>query len=191
MRINIKKIISRILIVLGISIIGINYYTIYKVEKENKNIVLQYEKSINSGKKMQEVIKLNEDIVGILKIPKINLEVAVKEGTDKETLKYAVGHFEQTAMPGEDGNFSVAGHRAYTTNKFFSNLDKLEIGDELNMLYMDTTHSYKVNSIEVVEPDEVEVVDSMDKDKKEITLVTCTPKFSGTHRLVVKGTYVQ
>lgn len=191
MRINIKKIISRILIVLGISIIGINCYTIYKVEKENKNIVLQYEKSINSGKKMQEVIKLNEDIVGILKIPKINLEVAVKEGTDKETLKYAVGHFEQTAMPGEDGNFSVAGHRAYTTNKFFSNLDKLEIGDELNMLYMDTTHSYKVNSIEVVEPDEVEVVDSTDKDKKEITLVTCTPKFSGTHRLVVKGTYVQ
>lgn len=191
MKINIKKIISRTLIILGIGVIGISYYTNYKVEKENKKMVVQYEKSINLQDKSEETIKLSEDIVGILKIPKINLEVAVKEGTDKETLKYVVGHFEDTSMPGEYGNFSVAGHRQYTTNKFFSNLDKLEIGDELNMLYMGSTHSYKVNSIEVVEPHEVEVVDSSDKDKKEITLVTCTPKYVGSHRLVVKGEYVE
>ena len=46
---------------------------------------------------------------------------------------------------------------------------------------------YLVNSIEIVTPDKVEVVDSTDNSKKEITLVTCTPKYVGSHRLIVKG----
>ena len=94
-------------------------------------------------------------------------------------------------MPGEYGNFSVAGHSAYTKNKFFSDLDKVEIGDEINILQDDTTHKYIVDNIEVVTPDRVDVVESKDMNKKEITLVTCTPKYVGSHRLIVKGTYVE
>ena len=94
-------------------------------------------------------------------------------------------------MPGEYGNFSVAGHRAYTTNKFFSNLDEVEIGDELKVLFENKTHKYVVNSIDVVTPDKVEVIDSTDRNNKEITLVTCTPKYVGSHRLIVKGMYVE
>ena len=45
-------------------------------------------------------------------------------------------------------------------------------------------------ALEVVTPDKVEVVDSKDNDKKEITLVTCTPKYVGSHRLIVKGIYI-
>lgn len=44
-------------------------------------------------------------------IPKIDLEVTIGEGVDMNTLKYALGHFPNTAMPGNDGNFSVATHR--------------------------------------------------------------------------------
>ena len=94
-------------------------------------------------------------------------------------------------MPGEYGNFAVAGHRAYTKNKFFSNLDKVEIGDEINILQNETNHKYIVDKIEVVTPDKVDVVESKDMNKKEITLVTCTPKYVGSHRLIVKGTYVE
>lgn len=94
-------------------------------------------------------------------------------------------------MPGEYGNFAVAGHRAYTSNKFFSNLDELQVGDEINVLSGNEKFKYKVKNIEVVTPDKVDVVDSTDKNKKEITLVTCTPKYIGSHRLIVKGEYIK
>lgn len=185
-----KRKIGKLLIIIGIIIISSILYLNYSVSKGNRDLVNDYKNSwqeteINDNKKY-----LN-DIVGILSIPKINLEVAIKKGTDNETLKYAVGQFENSVMPGEYGNFAIAGHRAYTYNKFFSELDKLEVGDELNILSEGSNYKYKVDSIEVVTPDKVEVVDTKDKDKKEITLVTCTPKYIGTHRLVVKGYYVE
>ena len=117
--------------------------------------------------------------------------MAIKKGVTNEVLKDAVGYFENTPMPYENGNFSIAGHSAYTSNKFFSKLDKVEIGDEIIVLCENKTYKYIANSIEVVTPDKVEVLDSTDKNKKEITLVTCTPKYIGSHRLVVKGTYVK
>lgn len=185
-----KKKIGKLFIIFGIVIICSVLYLNYNVSKENRNLVNDYKNSLqesetNNGKKY-----LN-DIVGILSIPKINLEVAVKKGTDNETLKYAVGQFENSVMPGEYGNFAIAGHRAYTHNKFFSNLDEVEIGDELSILSGDINYKYRVDSIEVVTPDKVDVVDTKDKEKKEITLVTCTPKYVGSHRLVVKGQYVE
>lgn len=181
-----RRIIGKLLILVGILTIGTVVYTNYKTNQINKEFVREYKnntKNIDTKKDDYEI----GDVIGVLNIPKINLEVAIKRGITNEILKDSVGHFENTAMPGEYGNFSVAGHRAYTSNKFFSNLDEVEIGDDLNVLFENETFTYKVNSIEVVTPDKVEVVDSTDNDKKEITLVTCTPKYVGSHRLIVKG----
>lgn len=181
-----RRIIGKLLILVGILTIGTVVYINYKTNQINKEFVREYKnntKNIDTKKDDYEI----GDVIGVLNIPKINLEVAIKRGITNEILKDSVGHFENTAMPGEYGNFSVAGHRAYTSNKFFSNLDEVEIGDDLNVLFENETFTYKVNSIEVVTPDKVEVVDSTDNDKKEITLVTCTPKYVGSHRLIVKG----
>ena len=185
-----KRIIGKLLILVGRLTIGTVVYTYYKTNQINKEFVREYKnntKNIDTKKDEYEI----GDVIGVLNIPKINLEVAIKRGITNEILKDSVGHFENTAMPGEYGNFSVAGHRAYTTNKFFSNLDEVEIGDELKVLFENKTHKYVVNSIDVVTPDKVEVVDSTDRNNKEITLVTCTPKYVGSHRLIVKGTYIE
>lgn len=184
-----KRIIGKILILAGILIIVTVVYTNYKTTQINKEFVREYKNNTKNIDTTKDEYKIG-DVIGVLNIPKINLEVAIKRGITNEILKDSVGHFENTAMPGEYGNFSVAGHRAYTSNKFFSNLDELEIGDELSVLSENKTHKYIVDSIEIVTPDKVEVVDSTDKSKKEITLVTCTPKYVGSHRLIVKGTYV-
>lgn len=186
-----KKVIARILIVVGLFIVGVSLYTNYKVEKSNNDIVETYENTIESTSKEYKNVKsdsdkLPENIIGVLRIPKIDLKVAIQEGTDIQTLKYAVGHFKETSMPGEDGNFAVAGHRAYTYNKFFSNLDKIQTGDSIEVLNNDGLHIYKVTSSEVVEPNQVEVLES-NLNEKSITLITCTPKFVGSHRLVIKG----
>ena len=185
-----KRIIGKLLLLVGILTIGTVVYTNYKTNQINKEFVREYKnntKNIDTKKDEYEI----GDVIGVLNIPKINLEVAIKRGITNEILKDSVGHFENTAMPGEYGNFSVAGHRAYTTNKFFSKLDEVEIGDELKVLFENKTHKYVVNSIEVVTPDKVEVIDSTDRNNKEITLVTCTPKYVGSHRLIVKGMYVE
>lgn len=181
-----RRIIGKLLILVGILTIGTVVYTNYKTNQINQEFVKEYKNNIKDIDIEKTDYKIG-DVIGVLNIPKINLEVAIKRGITNEILKDSVGHFENTAMPGEYGNFSVAGHRAYTSNKFFSNLDEVEIGDELNVLFENETFTYKVNSIEVVTPDKVEVVDSTDKNNKEITLVTCTPKYVGSHRLIVKG----
>lgn len=185
-----KRILGKLLIAFGTCIICGVLYLNYTTSKINKQMVEEYRQSIENDEIKNDEYNLG-DVIGVLNIPKINLEVAIKRGIDNEILKDAVGHFENTSMPGEYGNFAIAGHRAYTSNKFFSNLDELQIGDEINVSSEEKNYTYKVNDIEVVTPDKVEVVSSTDKSKKEITLVTCTPKYTGSHRLIVKGEYVK
>ena len=181
-----KRIIGKLLILSGILIIGIVTYINYRTTKINQAFVNEYKERTKNIESIDSEYDTG-DTIGILNIPKIDLEVAIKSGITNEVLKDSVGHFENTAMPGEYGNFSVAGHRAYISNKFFSNLDKVEIGDELIVLFENKTIKYIVNSIDIVTPDKVEVVSSNDNSEKEITLVTCTPKYIGSHRLIVKG----
>lgn len=185
-----KRIIGKLLISVGVIIIATVVFMNYKTTQINKNFVKEYKENIKSTEIKKDEYQIG-DVIGVLNIPKIDLEVAIKRGITNEILNDSVGHFENTSMPGEYGNFSVAGHSAYTSNKFFSNLDQLEIGDELNVLFNNENYKYTVNSIEVVTPDKVEVVDSTDKNKKEITLVTCTPKYVGSHRLIVKGLCIE
>ncbi len=121
----------------------------------------------------------------LLRIPKIDLDVVVAEGTSDSVLRYAVGHFKDTAMPGEVGNFALSGHRSYAFGQFFNRLDELEAGDSLIVERDDKSYTYKVSEIMVVEPEDVWVLDKT--EDAQITLVTCTPIRVATHRLIVKG----
>lgn len=128
----------------------------------------------------------NIQLLGVLTIPKIDLTVAIGNGTDNSTLKYAVGHFNDTALPGEMGNSCIAGHRNYTWGKFFNRLDEIEVGDEILVERDETTYSYIVSDTFVVDPEDTWVLDQT--EDAEITLITCTPMYSADHRLIIKGT---
>lgn len=67
-----------------------------------------------------------------LRIPRLgkNFDVPVIEGVRKQDLARGVGHYRQTARPGEVGNFGVAGHRA-TNGEPFRDLDRVRRGDAL------------------------------------------------------------
>jgi len=126
-----------------------------------------------------------KNIVGILKIPKIDLKVAVGEGIDMKTLKYAAGHFPDTPYPGEEGNCSIAGHRSYTYNQFFNRLDEVDEGDKIIMQTKNGEFTYEVYKKFVVLPEDVSVLN--DTEGEELTLITCTPVRSATHRLIIKA----
>lgn len=123
--------------------------------------------------------------IGILSIPKIDLKTAVLEGVNNNTLRYAVGHYENTPLPNEEGNFCIVGHRSYSYGEFFNRLNEMEIGDGIYMESSGITYTYKVADILLVNPEDTWVLDSTEDSM--ITLITCTPIRIGSHRLIIKG----
>lgn len=111
----------------------------------------------------------------------------VVEGVTLADLTKGPGQYPDTAAPGEDGNFAVAGHRTTYGAPFF-HLDQLRENDEIHVTGRDgVRHTYRVVDQEVVRPGDVWVIgpDPRDSGEPTLTLTTCHPKFSAAERLVV------
>ncbi len=107
--------------------------------------------------------------LAVLRIAKIGLEVAVLRGTDDLTLNRAVGHIEDTAVPGTDGNSGIAGHR----DGFFRGLKDIGPDDVIELETLGGKQVYRVERIWVVSPEDVSVLDPT--PTRSLTLVTCYP----------------
>jgi sortase A len=119
-----------------------------------------------------------------LDIPRAGLSVMVMEGADDATLRVAVGHIPGTRLPGQGGNVGLAGHR----DSFFRGLSKLRIGDEITLTTREDTLHYTVESVRIVTPDDVSVL--QDTSYPALTLVTCYPFYyvgPAPQRWVVKA----
>jgi sortase A len=124
--------------------------------------------------------------LAVLRIPRIPLEVAVLEGADEWTLNRAVGHIEDTALPGAEGNVGIAGHR----DGFFRGLKDTQPGDVLEIETITGIDFYRVERIWIVEPDEVSVLDPT--PARSVTLVTCYPFYfigSAPQRFIVRAVW--
>jgi sortase A len=111
----------------------------------------------------------------------------VVEGVGVEDLKKGPGHYPGTAMPGQPGNFVVAGHRTTYGNPFFD-LDDLRPGDEVSVTDRQRRQwVYSVVRQEVVSPNAKRVLgpDPLGTGRPTLTLTTCHPRFSNAQRLVV------
>ncbi len=128
--------------------------------------------------------------VAKLYIPKLNKHWVVVQGVTQKDIRYAPGHYPNSAMPGQEGNFSVAGHRNRAT---FWDLDKLHGGDKIVVETKDMYYVYEVAKQRIVLPSAVEVVRPVPPTMtagKLLTLTTCNPKFDNYQRLIIHGTLV-
>jgi len=107
--------------------------------------------------------------LGRIEIGTIGLSAMILEGTDGKTLRRAVGHIPGTALPGQQGNVAIAGHR----DTFFRRLRNIHKNDEITLTTLIGTYRYRVNFAKVVEPEEIWVLDH--SDDAILTLVTCYP----------------
>ncbi len=124
-----------------------------------------------------------------IKIPAINVNVVVVQGTTLNALEAGVGHYANTPLPCEVGNVAIAGHRT-TYGKPFANMDKLAVGDTIELDTPIGNCTYKISEAPLtVLPTDTAVVNNT-PGKFEVTLTTCTPKYSASHRLVVHATLV-
>jgi sortase A len=111
----------------------------------------------------------------------------VAEGVDQEQIDLGPGHFPDSALPGQAGNFAVAGHRT-THGAPFADLDQLRAGDEI--LVTDRAgqrYLYRVVEQRIVSPTDTWVAgpDPLGTGRPTLTLTTCHPRYSARQRLVV------
>lgn len=122
--------------------------------------------------------------LGIIKLPKIQVSENVVEGSGDE-LFYGVGHVPGTAMPGQEGNCVLSGHRNYVIMHPFRHLDKLAEGDKVYLINDEYTYTYEVFKIFITGPDDTWVLYAQEEEKNLLTLLTCTPVLNPVNRLIV------
>jgi sortase A len=109
------------------------------------------------------------ETLAILRIPRINLEVPMLNGTDEFTLNRGVGRITGTSLPGQQGNIGIAGHR----DGFFRGLKDLATGDAIELVTTSGTDVYVVDRIQITNPGDVSVLHA--RANPSLTLVTCYP----------------
>lgn len=130
---------------------------------------------------------------------------AVVEGTGADDLEQGPGHYVGTALPGQPGNFAVAGHRVGRGSPFLE-IDELRPGDPIVVETSDAWYVYRVlgdpatgefttgpvPGQHIVSPSEVSVISPTPLAPAEappsgayLTLTTCHPEYSARQRLIV------
>lgn len=126
--------------------------------------------------------------VGVLTIPKINVNLPIFDQTTMKLLEKGACLLEGTSYPigGKSTHAVLSSHRGLSQAKLFTNLPQLKIKDhfyiEINGQYL----AYQVDQIKTVEPTETEAL-QIQEDQDLVTLVTCTPYMINSHRLLVRG----
>lgn len=185
-----RRFIGILLILIGVSIIGTVVYKKMVTSNKQNEVLESFENQLKEDNTNNEN---NEDVnldsingytpIAIMEIPSIRLKQPVVEGVTEDVIKYFLGKFPESAMPGEVGNFSVAGHRVSDFTDAFINLYKVKPGDKVIVTTKSGKYTYEVDESFIVEPEQVEVLDTADYEK--ITLITCT--IGSKRRVIVTG----
>lgn len=195
MKLKIYKMFFVLLIIIAIFIcglIGIKYWKSYKNEQENQKTIETFSEILQKQEKGQkEETTLNGyKIIGIVKIPKIELEYPILELEDinpeeaKAPMKLSIIKYWGGKV-NEYGNLSIAGHNNYN-GTMFGKTKKLEIGDMVELTDLNnTTIKYQIYDKFVTDPNDVTILHTKDNNIREVTLITCTN--GNKERLILKA----
>jgi sortase A len=136
----------------------------------------------------------------LLRIPRFGAdwEKPVVEGVDADDLARGVGHYPQTQLPGQPGNFAIAGHRVTHGSPFRKLLD-LRKGDQVLVETQDAVYTYELDGSPrdlTVKPTDTWVLDPVPGKRDTptasiITLTTCQDLFHSPDRSVAFGHLVK
>jgi sortase A len=140
--------------------------------------------------------------IAILRIPRLgkNYAFVVVQGTSTADLEKGPGHYPGTAMPGQLGNFYVAGHRTTYLHPFY-NINELKPGDPIVLETATMWFTYTVEDIprtsakyqEIVSPTDFPVTypvpdqsdPTLPATQRVLTFTSCNPRYSASQRIVV------
>ena len=161
-----------------------------KIENNIQLVLQEIKKEKQSNPNQIDVIKeIDEEIegykvVGIINIPKINIEYPILEKTNKESLKLSITKFWGEKI-NQKGNVVLAGHNNLN-NKMFGKIDKLENGDIIELTDSQMVAvEYQVFDKYIIDPNDINCIFPVEENTREVTLITCTNR--DKNRLVVKA----
>ena len=146
------------------------------------------------GTEYWKVLNVGGDgIMGYITIPKINIKLAIYQGTDTDVLQTGVGHLNGTKLPvGGEGNHTVlSAHRGLPSAKLFTDIDQLKEKDRFYLHILNEDMAYEVDQIlPMVDKDDYDALQEalkVEEGQDYVTLFTCTPYGVNSHRLLVRG----
>ena len=184
------KSLGLLLVVVGLVVVASVIWELWGTDvvsnAENDRQISQVEQQWSQNSPDSQT-KLTKNKTVLIKIPRFGPDYkwVVREGTETDILKRGPGHYIDSGVLGEPGNYAIAGHRT-TYGAPFNKLDQLKKGDEIQLETWDSIYIYTVTGKSVVDPTDGFVLEAT-KDAT-ITLTTCHPEFSSRERLIVKGT---
>lgn len=143
------------------------------------NLVKNYKENLNPFK---------DGMMGYLKIEKIGVYLPIYHGVNEGVIQKGVGHLPGTSLPigGASSHAALSTHCGLPSAKLFTDLHKLEVGDQFVVSVLGEDLYYQVINKETVLPKNVEPL-KVFEGKDYVTLFTCTPYGINTHRLLVRG----
>lgn len=135
---------------------------------------------------------LGTGMMGSIEIPAIQVNIPIFQGTGEKALQSGAGFWLGTSLPtgGPSTHCVITAHNGLVKAKMFTDLDKLQIGDEFTLHILDRDLTYQVDQILVTEPEDTSQLQIVE-GKDYVTLYTCTPYGVNTHRLLVRGVRVK
>lgn len=136
-----------------------------------------------------ELLCTTEDgIMGYVEIPAIQIRLPIYHGCTENELSKGAGHLPSSSLPvgGKSTHAVLAAHSGRADSKMFTDLDQVKEGDLVYLYVLNKTLTYEVDQITVTTPDDTDAIQIIDGDDL-LTLLTCTPYGTNTHRLLVRG----
>lgn len=135
---------------------------------------------------------------GIMHIPRFgdDWQFTIAAGVTRPDIldKGDIGHYPDTAMPGEMGNTVYAAHR-WTSGQPFDPIDKLVVGDAIVVETPDGWYTYRFRSLEYVQATQVDVLapvprqEGVAADGRYLTLTSCAPKLNMLERIIAYAVF--
>jgi sortase A len=188
-----RRAVSALTVVLFLAGVGMFAYPVFTDIEAHFHSGSNFNDPAYQQQYLQHKIKVGEGLTR-LTMPKINVDVLVVEGVTTSALKAGAGHYPDTPLPCAQGNVSIAGHRT-TYGRPFNQLDKMGPGDTAVLSTPFEKCTYKAvgpfaghADPWVVLPTDIGVVGQSGElgTGHWLTLTTCTPKGSASHRLILR-----
>lgn len=158
-------------------------------EKLNQEVLSEFN-NITDTNQIGELTLNGYDVIGKVKIPKINIEypiLNIETSNPEETkvpMRYGIVKYWGGNV-NDYGNLSIAGHNNYN-GTMFGKTKKLEIGDIVELTDLtNRTIQYKIYDIFITDPNDVSILKTEDETVREVTLITCTN--GNKERLILKA----
>lgn len=146
----------------------------YDYYGEDEEAILALQQQVEENEKnLPENVTLT--CAGILRIDKIELELPVWTESSRIALRYGLGIYEDSVIPGQTGNSTILGHRNQHTNTMFYRLKEVEVGDIVYFTGVDGHElMFTVDEVKIVSSTELmDYITGGITDTIQLTLVTC------------------